>query len=426
VIIGHEATRKVVRIAPRYEWKGVWWDEKGGLLEIDALNHFTHYRFLPALDGSFYGSGFGPLLLHGNEFCNTLFNQIVDAGTKSNLGGGFVSSGAKVPAGVYALKNGEWRTIPFFGENFRNNFFPLPDKGPSPVSFQTLDLLLGLMEKLASQSDIMAGANPPRDQPATTTLALLEQGMKVFTRVFARINAGLSDEFRKVMAINLDTMENETYQTITDDPEGFVAVDFTMADKDVVPVSDGEDVTDTQRLLKSEALLQFMDPYNEREIKRRRLEAIGITDVDKIIAPEGWQPPPNPELELKAQEIALREREVKVMESKAQQELLKIRADAVLALAKAESAEAGVQNEQYAQEVEGLRVQIEATNAIAEAVNAAGAAGEQGGDGGMGAAGDAGAVPALEVGPGDAALPGPMGEGGAVGEVPIGGSPVGY
>jgi hypothetical protein len=108
-------------------------------------------------------------------------------------------------------------------------------------------------------------------------------------------------------------------------------------------------VTDTQRLLKSEALLQFMDPYNEREIKRRRLEAIGITDVDKIIAPEGWQPPPNPELELKAQELALREREVAVMESKAQQELLKIRADAVLALAKAEAAEAGVQNEQYAQ-----------------------------------------------------------------------------
>ena len=145
----------------------------------------------------FYDLGFGRLLGPLNNSANTIINQLVDAGSLSNLQSGFIGKGLRIKMGETKFVPGEWKAVNATGDDIKKQIFALPVREPSDVLFKLLDLLLKSGKELASVAEIFVGKMPGQNTPATTTMATIEQGMKVFTSVYKRVYRSLASEFKK-------------------------------------------------------------------------------------------------------------------------------------------------------------------------------------------------------------------------------------
>jgi hypothetical protein len=157
----------------------------------------------------------------------------------------------------------------------------------------------------------------------------------------------LKTEFGMIYRLNRMYLPEEDYQNILDDPEAKMS-DWEGDSRDIVPISDEAELTDIQRSLKAQMLLQMRQPYNQVEIERRFYEAMGIEDWQKLLPPEDWQPPPDPEIEIKKQELQLKAKELEIKEAETMMILVERRnralslwADSVKSLADAQATEDG-------------------------------------------------------------------------------------
>jgi chaperonin GroES len=387
IITIHKENRQVVRMVARWDVEGLEMDEEGNILRIKPVHYFTQFPFLPAFDAGFYKMGFGALLAPLTNTVNTTINQLLDAGTLANRQGGFIGSGVKIGrTGSLYFKQGEWKTIKAMGDDLRKNIFPLPVKEPSSVLFSLLGLMLEASKELASQADVLTGEHPKGNVPATTTLALIEQGLKVFSAIYKRIYRSLKSEFKKIRRLNELYLTDEEYNAVIDftrvvemvDPEtgqpvkvrqqviASAKADYGAKDMDIIPVSGAADVSDTQRIMKSSALLEMRGQgLNDDEINRRHLEALGIDDIESILPEGGVERQPDPKwiieeeklrqgamkLELEAMKLELAERET-------EGKLLKDWAQSIKALADAESKEYGPQLEIYKGQVAAYQARL--------------------------------------------------------------------
>lgn len=382
IITIHKESKEVVRIVARFDVEDIETGEKGEIIRIEPVHYFTQFPFLPAFDGGFYKMGFGSLLAPLTNTVNTTINQLLDAGTLANRQGGFIGRGAKLKKGgatgsIY-FKQGEWKLVQHMGDDLRKSIVPLPAREPSGVLFNLLDLMLGAAKELASQADVLTGEHPKGNVPATTTLALIEQGLKVFSAIYKRIYRSLKSEFKKIRRLNELFLEDEEYNAIidyvVDGQVTQVPVKMDYSDKymDIIPVSGAADVSDTQRIMKSQALMEMLGTgLNDDEIKRRHLEALGIDDIQSLLPEEGSQPPEDPKmeiergkLELKATELELKAYELDYRERESEGKALKYWADSIKALADAEAAEAGPQLEIYSGMVSAHNERVKAISNI--------------------------------------------------------------
>jgi chaperonin GroES len=380
-------SQQVVRIIPRFDLNGIIVNESGEIARIIPVQYFTQFTFLPAFDGSFYKMGFGSLLFAPVNIVNTIFNQLLDAGTLANRQGGFLGPGVKLKKGgghgKLVFQQGEWKQISYLGDDIRRNVFALPVREPSTVLFQLLGLMMEGIKELASQADVLTGEHPKGNVPATTTLALIEQGLKVFSAIYKRVYLSLKGEFGNLRRLNTLYLEDDEYNNIIDytetvqvpDPETGQTVevqqqviasakeDYSDIWMDIMPVSGAADVSDTQRTIKAQALLEMRGQgLNDDAINKRYLEALQIPDINEIMPEGGAQPPVDPKIEiekgklqLKQAELQLKQYELDFKERESDGKVLKMWYESILALAKAESEEAGPQLELYKQQVLGTQ-----------------------------------------------------------------------
>lgn len=357
IVTVHKDTQKVVRISARFDADGISVDEKDEIIRIEPVHYFTKFPFMPTFDCGFYSMGFGILLLPLNDTINTTINQLLDAGTIANRQGGFMSrSVADMTSDRFIdLGMGEWKPIDFNGDDIRKVLFVVPNTGPSVVLFQLLNLMLEASEKLSSTADILTGQEQGSNVPATTVLAQIEQGLKVFSAIYKRIHRALKSEFRKIRRLNRIYLSEHDYMMVLDDPRGASIKDYFDKDMDVAPVSDASDLTDMQRILKAKTLLELRGTgLNDREVLRRYLEALQIEDVESMLPPEGAEEKIPPEIQLEMQRVeverqrvALEERKIAAMELKTNEEMRKLRAESIKALADAEAKEKETQIQAY-------------------------------------------------------------------------------
>lgn len=420
IVTVHKDTAKVVRISTRFQQSGIITGEDGQLIRIEPDLYYTKFGFLPDPTGGFYDWGFGRLLAPINRTVNTTINQLLDAGTMSNAGGGFIGRGVKVggkgrgrTGKTLSFGVNEWKSVDFTGDDLSKNIMPLPVKEPSPTLFSLLGMMVDAGKELSSIADVMSGQSPGMNVPAATTLALIEQGMKVFTAIYKRIYRSLKKEFKKLYRLNAIYLPQAEYSEVMDDQKAVTASDFS-ADFDVIPVGDPNEVSDMQKIFKSQALMQFQGQgLNDQVIQRRALEALAIPDIEEITE-NVPKPPPPPEVVVKAQEFELKGREMAVKEEETRQaaeklpfEIEKLRTEAIKNIADAESKEPGQQLAQYNDIITALAQQVQTlTDAIGQLQGAQPVNGDY-----------QGAVPGMEATPGDV---GGMGEPGVIPGVPEG------
>lgn len=377
IVTLHKETRKVVRISARYDEDGIK-EKDGKIIKIEPVHYYTKYDFLPSTDGGIYGMGFGKLLYPINESVNTALNQLFDAGTLANSGGGWIGQSVAPPGGVVRFKPGEWKPLRTAGTSLREALVPLDAPGPNPTSFALLGFLVEAGREIASVKDVLTGdVNASTMQP-TTLLALIEQGLQVFTAVYKRVHRALKSEFKKLYRLNRVYGAERSEYRYGDEWREVTRQDYEKA-AGVAPVSDPSMVSNMQRAARAQFLLNFaQDPLlDRRKIYDRVFDEVGIEDYESLYNTEKPQPPPD--FVLKADEQALRARELDLKEKIAEAEQRRLdaesgakvllqRAQALKALAEADAA-AGNQDLQWElgqmqmlqQEFEALSRGIEST-----------------------------------------------------------------
>lgn len=325
IITVHEPTQKVVRIRPAFgsdDWEVD--PVRGRIMRIKRKCYFVKIPFIPDPEGGFYDIGFGKLLEALSDVVDTTINQMMDAGTLQNSGGGFIGGSVKLGKGQMRFKPGEYKSVQAVGADVKNNIVSIDHPGPSAVLFNLLSLMIDAGKDIASVKDVLTGETPT-NQTATSTMAAIEQGLKVFTAIYKRIFRALKVEFRMIFDINKETLRLPKYVALLDEPVEVIQADY-MGDMDIMPVADPNTVTDMQRMSKAQFLLEEIRQGNPVidvfAATKRALEAARIERIDEIIA----KPKPNP-----AEEVAVADAAAGVELKKAQ--TVKTVADATTALA---------------------------------------------------------------------------------------------
>lgn len=361
IVTVHKASRQVVRIVARYEKEGIFASKKGDILRVEAVDYYTLYPFLPDLNGGSYPLGFGHLLKPMNEAINTTLNQMFDAGHLQIAGGGFIGTKLSLAAGPTLFRLGEYIPVNNSGASIRDSVFPIPFPGPSNVLFELLGFLVSAAEKTASIQDILTGesAKLSETQP-TTLLALIEQGMKVYTAIYKRIYRALKGELGKIYRLNRLYLELDTRYKAGDEWKEISKDDYRLGGG-VEPIADPTMTTDMQKLARAGVLLPLSnDPMiNHMEVLKRYLDAAGIQGIDKLL-----QPPPdpmqNPMMQL---EMAMKQAEL----GKARAQELQFQSAAFLNMANARAIAGSGQMDWIDKQLEMMRLHIESVNASVRA-----------------------------------------------------------
>ena len=302
IVTVHKESRQVVRIVARYDADGIKFSNlTHKIVKIDPIHYYTKYDFIPNPDGGIYSVGFGQLLRPINEAVNTTLNQLLDAGTLANTGGGFIGKGLSMNAGAIRFVMGEYKTVNVAGGTLRDNIVPMPFPGPSAVLFNLLGMLIESGKEVAAIKDVLTGEGGSANTPATTTLAMIEQGLKVFTAIYKRVHRSLKMELNKLYRLNRVYGDEKSEYKVGDTWKVITKQDYVLG-SGVEPVSDPTMVSDMQRLGRAQFLMQFAnDPLcNGQVIRKRIMDAANIDKVDEILLK---QPPQNPALAIKGMEL---------------------------------------------------------------------------------------------------------------------------
>lgn len=271
-----------------------------------AFDYFTAYTFIPNPD-SWMGYGFGHLLEHLNHSTNSLINQLIDAGTLSNTISGFYNRRGGIRDTDIEFIMGQFKSVDVPADDIRKSFYQFQFNPPSNVLFALLQLLQNYSRELSSVSESMLGKLPPSDTTATSMLAVMEQGLKVFSTIHKRMHRVLKKELKKLALLNSIYLDDEIYFMVQDSTSGEMLefqsgrLDFLQV-FDVVPVSDPSISSRAEKLIKArqayELGMQNPDIANDAlaryELTKGLFEALEVQNIDKILKkPEPPPPPPD-------------------------------------------------------------------------------------------------------------------------------------
>ena len=255
--------------------------------------HFVHYQYIPG-----YGAyGFGLFHLIGGyaKSATSIMRQLVDAGTLSNLPGGLKARGLRIRGDDTPIAPGEFRDVDLGAGNIRDNILPLPYKEPSMVLSGLMDKIVEEGRRFAATSD-MKVADMSNQAPVGTTLAILERTLKVMSAVQARTHYTMKQELQLLAAIIRDYTDPDYAYEPEEGRASAKKSDYSMVE--VIPVSDPNAATLSQRVVQYQAVIQLaqMAPqiYNLPVLHRQMLDVLGIKHADKLVPLEDDQKPTDP------------------------------------------------------------------------------------------------------------------------------------
>jgi len=255
--------------------------------------HFVHYGYIPGF--GFYYFGLIHLIGAYAKSGTSILRQLVDAGTLSNLPGGLKTKGMRTKGDDTPISPGEWRDVDVASGTIRDNILPLPYKEPSQVLKGLMDQIVDEGRRFASAADLQV-SDMSAQAPVGTTLALLERQLKVMSAVQARIHFAMKQEFKLLKHIIAAYAPEEYSYDPTDGDRMARRQDYD--DVDVIPVSDPNAATMSQKVVQYQAVMQMAQAtpqvYDMVELNRQMLEVLGIKNIGKLVPSAEDQKPKDP------------------------------------------------------------------------------------------------------------------------------------
>jgi hypothetical protein len=255
--------------------------------------HFVHYGYVPGF--GFYYFGLIHLVGAFAKSGTSLIRQLVDAGTLSNLPGGFKTRGLRVKGDDTPIAPGEFRDVDVPSGALKDNIMPLPYKEPSQVLMGLLGQIVEEGRRFANTADLQI-SDMSANSPVGTTLAILERTLKVMSAVQARIHYSMKQELGLLKGIIAAyTPEDYSYDPVEGDRRAKKSDYDNVA---VIPVSDPNASTMAQKIVQYQAVMQLAQQtpqiYNMPLLHRQMLEVLGIKEANKLVPMDDDQKPTDP------------------------------------------------------------------------------------------------------------------------------------
>jgi len=255
--------------------------------------HFVHYQYIPGFGA--YGFGLFHLIGGYAMSATSIMRQLVDAGTLSNLPGGLKSRGLRIKGDDTPIAPGEWRDVDIGSGGIRDNILPLPYKEPSATLYQLLGTIVEEGRRFAATADIQV-SDMSANAPVGTTLAILERTLKVMSAVQARVHFAFKQELKLLAGIIRDYTPEEYDYEPDEGPPRAKYEDYS--DVDIIPVSDPNAATMSQRVVQYQAALQLAQGapqlYDMPLLHRQMLEILGIKNAQKLVKTDEDKMPEDP------------------------------------------------------------------------------------------------------------------------------------
>jgi len=255
--------------------------------------HFVHYGYIPGF--GFYCFGLIHLIGAFAKSGTMILRQLVDAGTLSNLPGGLKSRGLRIKGDDTPISPGEFRDVDVPSGAIRDNILMIPYKEPSQVLNQLMNQIIEEGRRFASAAD-MKVSDMSANSPVGTTLAILERTLKVMSAVQARIYYAMKQEFKLLKGIIRDYTPTEySYEPEVGNRR---AKQSDYDNVDVIPVSDPNAATMSQKVVQYQAVMQMAQAnpqiYDQVELNKQMLEVLGVKNINKLIPSSDDQTPKDP------------------------------------------------------------------------------------------------------------------------------------
>lgn len=289
IVTVHPRSGRVLRIVPRFEYEDIQFNEKDEVVHIEPTQYFVLYPCITAFDGSMHSIGFGQLLESLNRSMNTTINQLHDSGRLANTPTGFIAKSMNLKTKDIKLKPGELQVLDMPHDKRLGDVVEMLNfKEPSGTLFQLFGALDQSAKELSTINDATTGNQLAQNAPATSVMALIERGMKVFNAIQKRIFRAMNDELRLVFKLNRIYLDQEEYARVLDDPEAILENDFENQSLDIQTIADPEMSSDAQRMAQSQFLIQLMEEQeiDRSEVLRRVLKAANIPNIELLLPEE--------------------------------------------------------------------------------------------------------------------------------------------
>ncbi len=303
----HHKQQKLYGLYPAFKLKDVDIEqETGKILSIKPRIDIVDYHLMDDPEGKFYSMGLNYLLLHPNKTLTSLARQLLDSGTLANTQGGFITKAFKTNKKVLEFKMGEFQVLDIDPSvNPQQHIIPLPFKEPSQVLFGLFQALIQSSKEIGFITDVLTGDVESQNTPATTMLAMVEQGTRAFKPVIQKLYISLKNEFSLWFDINAeymkDSQQGQIYARLQGKPIEIYRSDFDSDALDVCPVADPTMCSEAHKYAQLKMLIDStMNPFlsqrlNPEETLRTILETGGFQNADKLIA-QAQPTPPDPKV----------------------------------------------------------------------------------------------------------------------------------
>lgn len=277
-----------------------------GWKEQDPLERrricFVKYDYLPG--PGFYGYGLLHMIGGLQDAATGALRAILDGAATASLQGGFMSQDAAIKDQQLIIEPGVWKKINATADDFNKSFFTPPFKEPSPVLFQVMGYLVQRAEKFAATTEMMTGSENSKNMPVGSTLAMIEQGGKVFSTIHRGLHKTLGEELRMRYDLVQEYKPVEGYPyDVEGAHEGILAEDFAPG-VSIVPVSDPNIFSQAQRIALNQAVydlaMQNPDIIQRPIAVRRVLEGLNVPDIEELLVVNDPPPPMDPVSQVQA------------------------------------------------------------------------------------------------------------------------------
>jgi chaperonin GroES len=331
VVFFNQDSQKVLGIYAGYELSDIHVNVKGNIKKIVPRPYIIDYHCIDDPAGKYHSMGLNHLLFHQNKSITSVLRQLIDSGTLANQQGGFVTKAFKTKKRDVVQELGKFTQLEIPpSTDIRSQIMPLPFKEPSQVLFSLLGLLIEAGKETGFVTQALMGDSQGQNVPATTMLAIIEQGTRAFKPMVQKLYHSLKKEFKMMFHLYGKYSTQDRFIRYSDTNIQISQQIFNEDELDIIPVADPTQSSEAHRFIKLQALQQLMQTplmnvLNPQAMAMRIFKDLQIDKPEELIAPP--QPPqPDPKMEeLKMkQQVAMSKLDLEKQKGEREQVLIQI------------------------------------------------------------------------------------------------------
>ena len=251
----------------------------------EARKVFVKYQFVPGL--GFYDIGLLHILGNTTTAITAAWREALDAGMFANFPGFlFSASGRRQDTTQFRVPPGGGAPVDTGGQKITDAIMPLPYKEAGPAFMTLIQQMTETGQRVGGTSELQVGEGRS-DAPVGTTLALIEQALKVMNAVHKRMHTAQDQEF--ALLKECFKQNPESFWKANRRPATQWSQDIFMKavdDYDLIPKADPNTASHSQRILKVMGLkqLQASSPqlYDDEKVDRAVLQVMGWAQPDQF------------------------------------------------------------------------------------------------------------------------------------------------